>query len=439
MGKHMWEAVDAVREEVLARIAIQGVTGSGKTLLALRLAERLVKRLGLGPVYVLDTEHGSALEYAYSQRTKSGFVFKHIRMPPNDNSPATVLDAMAFAEGKGAGAIVLDSMSHSWSGIGGVLEMVDEVTKASRSGNSFSEGWRKMSPAQLRYVEALMNSKAHFIATMRQKSDWVIEENDRGKREPKKIGLQAMQRQDTDYEFSLVATMTAPNNDLIIEKSRALDRPELAPGRRYEKPDDDFCDMVIDWLTDRDGPARAPVQQSDPLTNDDPHIRAKEWRRLIAEAPDAIALIALMERSKGDPNEELRKGVQATITKRRMVMALGTTAPAEPAPAQPAPTSSPAPGSQPRQPAAPEDPPPATVPSQRLPTPAVAPAQAAPAVATAKRSTARKAAPAAPAQPAPAGDDDGGFLAKDGPPPASPVPAGETDEERLRRIDRGEA
>jgi hypothetical protein len=42
-----------------------------------------------------------------------------------------------------------------------------------------------------------------MICTMRKKSDYVVEENDKGKKVPRKIGLKDIQKDGLEYEFDL--------------------------------------------------------------------------------------------------------------------------------------------------------------------------------------------------------------------------------------------
>ncbi len=138
-----FHAVDATRESLLLRAALCGPTGSGKTKTGLILGTRMVERLGTGPLYVIDSESKSSLRYAYSPRSKQGYRFKHVPMPEDDYSPAAYTAALDYCEAEGAGVILIDSLSHAWSGINGVLEQVDLVTERSRTKNAFSEGGRR--------------------------------------------------------------------------------------------------------------------------------------------------------------------------------------------------------------------------------------------------------------------------------------------------------
>src|SRR6185437_6238812 len=256
-----FHASDATRESILLRAAICGPTGSGKTKTGLILGTRMVERMGLGPLYVIDSENKSALRYAYSPRSRQGYRFKHVPMPEDDYSPAAYTAALDYCESQGAGVILIDSLSHAWNGINGVLEQVDQVTQLSRSKSSFSEGWKAMTPVHNRLIQRILGSSAHVIFTLRAKVDWVVQENERGKKEPVKLGMMPVQREGVDYEPDLFFDMTAPDNVLVVSKSRS-DR--IAPGTVFKKPGADLADLIIEWIEDSE-PAIVPRNLSEAL------------------------------------------------------------------------------------------------------------------------------------------------------------------------------
>ncbi len=247
-------AHEATREGILLRAAFCGPTGSGKTKTGMIVGTRMVEQLGLGPLYVIDSENKSALRYAYSARSRQGFRFKHVPMPEDDYGPQAYMAAIDFCESQGAGVILIDSLSHAWNGINGVLEQVDQVSDRSRSKNHFTEGWKTLTPVHNRLIQRILASSAHVLFTLRAKVDWVIAENDRGKLEPKKVGMAPIQREGVDYEPDLFFDMIAPDNTAIASKSRS-DR--IAQGAVFKKPGHDLADLIIEWVQDGEPAAGA--------------------------------------------------------------------------------------------------------------------------------------------------------------------------------------
>jgi hypothetical protein len=223
----------ATKSQSRGRIAFMGSSGSGKTYTSLKVAEVLAQG---GKVAVIDSERGSASKYA------SIFDFDVLNL--DAFSPEVYIQAILAAETAGYAVCVIDSLTHAWSGVGGALEMVDQAVARSRSSNSFA-AWREVTPVHNRLVDTMLRSRCHIITTMRTKTEYVLEEDARGKKTPRKIGMAPIQRDGMEYEFDIVGDMDADNR-LIISKTRC---PEL---RRavIETPGKEFATTILNWLTD---------------------------------------------------------------------------------------------------------------------------------------------------------------------------------------------
>lgn len=228
--------VKATRKRSRLRIGLIGCSGSGKTWTALSIASGLGKKIA-----VLDTERGSASLYS------GQFDFDVCELA--SFAPSKYVAAIEDADREGYDVIVIDSLSHAWMGAGGALEMVDAAQKRSKAGNSFA-AWREVTPEHNRLVDAILQSKAHVIITMRSKTEYVLEENDRGRKVPRKIGLAPVQRDGLEYEFTVVGEMDLEHN-LCITKTRCqeLDSQVIA------RPDAKLGKRLTAWL---EGAAPAP-------------------------------------------------------------------------------------------------------------------------------------------------------------------------------------
>jgi hypothetical protein len=198
-------------------------------------------------VFVLDTERGSASLYA------DEFDFD-VYEPPKFG-PDDYVDAIRAAEAEGYGVIVLDSLSHAWEGKGGVLEMVD------RAGGQFQKGWNVGSPAHQRLIDGMLTSSAHIVATMRTKTEYVLEKDERtGKTSPKKIGMAPVQRQGLEYEFTVVGDLDH-QHVLTISKTRC----KVIDGQVIARPGAALAKTLIDWLNTGEAPAD-PVPPAAPAS-----------------------------------------------------------------------------------------------------------------------------------------------------------------------------
>lgn len=220
----------ATREASAARIALSGPSGSGKTYTALVLATALSDNVG-----VIDTERGSASKYV----GLNGWQFETVT--PDKFSPLSLVEILGVAAGRGFGALVLDSFSHYWMGVDGMLEQAD---RRAIGNNSFS-GWKEVRPEERRMIDALVAYPGHVVVTMRSKTEYVVEENERGKKVPRKVGLKPEQREGIEYEFDLVGDMDL-DNTLTVVKSRIHTLSKAV----IPLPGEELALQVRDWLSD---------------------------------------------------------------------------------------------------------------------------------------------------------------------------------------------
>jgi hypothetical protein len=264
----------ATRQQARLRLGLVGPAGSGKTYTALRVAHGLGERIAL-----IDTEHGSASKYAGEVEDGHPFRFDAIDLSTMRGgfSPDNYIAAIEAAGRAGYDVCVIDSLSHAWSGPGGVLDIVDKA--ASRSNNNTYAGWRTGTPAHNRLIDAILASPCHVVATMRSKAEYVIEKDERtGKNAPRKIGTQPIQREGMDFEFDVVGDLDQ-DHKLVITKTRcsALD------GAVITKPGADLARALRDWLGQGEAP-ETPAQ--DPgATADGAHHESfrADQRRFFAE------------------------------------------------------------------------------------------------------------------------------------------------------------
>jgi hypothetical protein len=233
----------ATKRRAKLRLGMSGPAGSGKTYSALLIAGGLGGRIGM-----IDTEHGSGDLYA--DLLPEGYDVLQLTPP---YSPARYIEAIHALEDAGVQTIIIDSLSHAWTGEGGSLDRQGKI--ADKSGNSW-QAWRQVTPEHNALVEALLQSRCHIIATMRAKTEYVQEKDDRtGKSVVRKIGLAPVMRDGIEYEFTTFFEL-----DVNHMAFAGKDRTRLFDGTIF-KPDMETGHQLLGWL---DSGVDAPVRRTMP-------------------------------------------------------------------------------------------------------------------------------------------------------------------------------
>jgi hypothetical protein len=237
----------AERKKAKLRLALCGTSGSGKTYSALKIA----KGLG-GKVAMIDTEHGSGELYA----DLMDYDVVRLEAP---YTPDKYITYIKEAEQAGYEVLIIDSLTHAWSGEGGVLDMADKAAKASKSGNSYM-AWRDVTPKHNQLVDAILTSKMHVITTMRTKTEYVIETTEKGKSAPRKVGMAPIQRDGMEYEFTVVLDLSIDGHIASASK----DRTRLFDGKA-DIPSEKTGKELLDWLNSGKSQEDAEKEKQDAL------------------------------------------------------------------------------------------------------------------------------------------------------------------------------
>lgn len=223
----------AERRKAKLRLGITGPAGSGKTMSALLIAGGLVDG-DYSKIGILDTENGSADLYVNS--TASGSLIGEYNVltltPPFEAQK--YINGIKMAEEAGLEVVILDSITHAWAGEGGFLEKQGKI--ADKGGNSWA-AWRTVTPEHNRFIDAMLQSKIHVIATMRSKTEHVYEGG-----KVKKLGMAPVAREGMEYEFSVVFDMDQAHN-----ATPTKDRTSLFDGKIF-KPAPDTGKTLLKWL-----------------------------------------------------------------------------------------------------------------------------------------------------------------------------------------------
>lgn len=225
----------AERSQSKLRMAITGPSGAGKTKTALRVA------LGLGKkIAVIDSENGSASKYV-GDSTEAGNVIEFDALDvSSDTHPREYVKAIRGAEAGGYDVVVIDSVTHAWES---TKSEVDKIKMASRAQNGFT-AWAEGSKMWKELEAAIMASGIHVIVTMRSKTEYAQEKDEKGKTVVRKLGMAPEVRDGSEYAFDVVLDV---DHDHVgrISKTRcsALD------GYCQVKPGEELGSTLKDWLS----------------------------------------------------------------------------------------------------------------------------------------------------------------------------------------------
>lgn len=226
--------VKATKAKAKARVTFIGPSGSGKTYSSLRMAQALAG--DKGRIAFIDSERGSASKYA------DEFDFDVLEL--DSYSPEVYAEAIHNAEAAGYSVVVIDSLTHAWSGKDGALEQVDKVKDRSHTKDGFA-AWRSVTPMHNALVDAMIGSSCHVIATLRVKMDYVVEKDEKtGKNKVRKVGLAPIQRDGMEYEFDLIVDLDVEHK-AVVSKTRC----KAIDGEVWIKPGPKQFQPFIDWLT----------------------------------------------------------------------------------------------------------------------------------------------------------------------------------------------
>lgn len=220
----------AERKKAKLRLGLTGPSGSGKTYSALLLARKLGKKIA-----VIDTENGSASLYT----NLCEFDVLEMRAP---YSPESFIDAIKAAEDGGYEVLIIDSITHEWSGPGGCIEINEKLAQAKYRGNTWS-AWSETTPRHRKLLDTIIASPMHIITTMRSKTE-TAQVDDGNRKKVVKLGMKSEQRDGFEYEMSVVLDITHEGHYAVASK----DRTGLFTDKDPAPVTDATGNMLLNWL-----------------------------------------------------------------------------------------------------------------------------------------------------------------------------------------------
>jgi hypothetical protein len=218
----------ASKKRAKIKMALQGPSGSGKTYSALLIAYGITN--DWSSIAVIDTENHSANLYAHL----GNYNVLNIDAP---FTPEKFIQAIKLCESAGMKILILDGISGEWESI---LDI-----HANMTGNSFTN-WSKLTPRHNEFVQTILQSPLHIIATIRTKQDYVLQEKN-GKQVPEKVGLKAITREGMDYEFTIVLDI-----DIKHHATASKDRTQLFIDKPEFTITSDTGKRILQWCNQTD-------------------------------------------------------------------------------------------------------------------------------------------------------------------------------------------
>lgn len=232
----------ATREQSRLRAGFCGPSGSGKSVTMLRMANQLKKLIEQklkrpARIAVIESEHGSIKKYVGDKFSEDESPFEFDVLELKNFAPTEYTTAIHDAGRDGYDILIVDSLSHAWTGTGGALEIKDNA------GSDFF-GWKTVTPMHNKMIEAILTSPCHVFASLRSKTEWVIEKDPQtGKNVPRKIGTEPVQRKGMEYEFDIFGEIDQ-SHILTINKSRCSAVQDLV----VSKPGPSLMNPIYEWL-----------------------------------------------------------------------------------------------------------------------------------------------------------------------------------------------
>jgi hypothetical protein len=217
----------AQRHQVKLRLGLSGASGFGKSYSALLLAYGITE--DWTKIAVIDTENNSASLYSHL----GDFNVVSLNQP---YSPERYIEAIKLCEEKQMEVIIIDSITHEWSGKGGCLQIHEQL------GGRFQD-WARLTPRHQAFVDAILQSNCHVITTVRKKMDYSMDRDSSGKTRVVKHGLKDITREGFSYELTVDFEIINENHMAKATKDRTglfMDKPEILITKGVGR-------MLIDW------------------------------------------------------------------------------------------------------------------------------------------------------------------------------------------------
>lgn len=230
--------VQEINDPLTIALGISGGSASGKTFTALRtargMAEAITGRKG-SPIGYVDTENKRALHYKAAFPEMAHFDFTAINEAGElvGFGPERWIEVIDAAEAAELPVLIMDSFSHAWEGVGGVLDLHAQVLdrlvrEAEKRANGRYEvdpakysqlAWAEVKPRYRRLIDRIVRAKTNVIICTRAKP--VMQQG---------FGDKAKNARKTKTRREDVPWDPASDGDLMFEMTAMVILDPSAPG-----------------------------------------------------------------------------------------------------------------------------------------------------------------------------------------------------------------
>lgn len=216
-------------------------SGGGKSYTSLRLAAGFAKRLKTldgkdHRIAYINTEGNRGELYA------DQFDYDILDLKP-PYEPEAYIEAIDDAIEEGYDILILDSLTHEWSGKGGCLEIHSNI-----KGKDSYMNWRTVSPRHEAFMEKILDSQVHIFATVRGKDAYERSSNEKGRVSYEKMAVGYDQRKNLEYLFftSFMIDLKSHKAEAVKDNTNIFTMNE----RLTEKHGRKLCDWAYNTTAD---------------------------------------------------------------------------------------------------------------------------------------------------------------------------------------------
>ena len=220
--------VRQITDPLTVTLGLSGTSGTGKTYTGLRVARGMAEVVAGGPgapIGYVDTENRRALHYrdAFPEMA-------HYDLRATDDAgkvvgfgPERWIEVIDAAEAARLPVLVIDSFSHAWEGVGGVLDLhaqtLDRLTRGddTKRDSRSQLAWAEVKPRYRRLIDRIVRAQLNIVICTRAKPVMQDIKSGRNARPTK------TRRADVPYDV-------AADGDLIFEMTAMMMLDPRAPG-----------------------------------------------------------------------------------------------------------------------------------------------------------------------------------------------------------------